>query len=489
MVSITGFKRLNALKNKEMYGYMLAGTSLIIGTIFNQLSFLFYFAIAFLGWKNHKKELDEIQLYYFIMPYSIIIGFSVWNYGVAHFVAVVIGILIAIVFSKVMKGLINYIDIKFGIIFLLPITFFTLSYSFDKLPALNVIEIPSILAPIYNHTPILRIASVIGVYLTIFTIVLLINSIIGLILDKSNTKIYKAIIAIIILLIISSNVLSTGDMLVIEESKPINVAAIQGDVVSVEGRPLVLGERFDFDFNHYKNMLSNVEADIFVFPQVPLGIYDIENRADHLYRQRLISLANEKNGILVGLLIESSSIYGGKRHKFISAYLVSPEGFIGKSSKRNLNFFTQSIIFSQSDNYSTVFSDYGELGVTISDDIRDLNTVRLLKKNGAEVILSTSNDDNFGVTFPANYNLFPVINAIQYNIPVVVANQDGTSMVVDKSGKIISQLDVKEKGVLVNEVKVQKTISIYSLFGRYLELLLAIFIAVLVIKSIRRYYF
>ncbi|SCY27113.1 carbon-nitrogen hydrolase family protein [Alkaliphilus peptidifermentans] len=489
MNKIIEFKRLNSLKNRQTYGFILAGIALILGLLLNHLSFLFYFSIGYLAWKNHRNEVDEIGLYYYILPYTIIIGFSLWNYGVAQFVALIIAVLIAIMFSTLMNGLINKLDIKLGNVFLLPMAFFILNYIFDKLPAINILEVPSLLAVIHNHTPVLRMATIFGMYGTIFLIVLFINSIVGILVDKENIGIYKKVTISIIILMLLSNIILTSNLLVVGESRSITVAAVQGDVVSAEGRPRVMKEIFDFDFNYYKNMLENVDADIIVFPQVPLGIYDIENIVDHKYRERLINLAKEKEAIIVSLLIESSSVHGGKHHRFISSYLISPEGVIGKSSKRNLNFFTQRIIFSKSEDYSAISTDYGEFGIAIADDIRDLNTVRLLKKNGAQIILSTSNDDNFGVTFSSNYNIYPIMNAIKYNIPVVVANQDGTSMLVDRTGKVIDQLAVKEKGVLVDEIDIQHSISIYSIFGRHLELILMLVIVYLIAKGIKKYYF
>ena len=73
--------------------------------------------------------------------------------------------------------------------------------------------------------------------------------------------------------------------------------------------------------------------------------------------------------------------------------------------------------------------------------------------------------------------------ALQYNIPIVVANEDGISQLVDRNGKVIDRLGMDETGVIGAEFIFEETTSYYLAVGRYLEgFVLAAILAALILR-------
>ncbi len=76
---------------------------------------------------------------------------------------------------------------------------------------------------------------------------------------------------------------------------------------------------------------------------------------------------------------------------------------------------------------------------------------------------------------------------MQYNIPIVVANEDGISQLLNQNGRVIDRLEMGETGVIGAEFVLEETPSYYLAVGRYLEgFVLAVILMALFLNVIGR---
>lgn len=141
---------------------------------------------------------------------------------------------------------------------------------------------------------------------------------------------------------------------------------------------------------------------------------------------------------------------------------------IGITRKRNLVPFTESKKYSKGEDYDVYDLGIGKVGISICYDI-NARTVERLKENGARVILAAFNDSGFGEVYHNIHGYYPVIKAAEYFIPIVVANEDGISQIINSSGKILDELMYEDKGAISYKIDIGDTLSIYLIIGQYLE--------------------
>ena len=96
-------------------------------------------------------------------------------------------------------------------------------------------------------------------------------------------------------------------------------------------------------------------------------------------------------------------------------------------------------------------------------------SVEKLKKNGADLILAPFNDTGFGAFYHNIQRYYPIINAVEYGVPVVVVNEDGISQIIDDKGCILGKLGYGKKDRLDRLVTIKIGNNPYSLYGGYLE--------------------
>jgi len=209
-----------------------------------------------------------------------------------------------------------------------------------------------------------------------------------------------------------------------------------------------------------------------------------------------------------------------------SILLVSDSGIVGKSRKRNLTPFSETDRYSPGKEYYIIQvnfgndyrnieysnseynnskynnskynnskygnseygnSEYGKnecdrtdisIGVSICYDT-NYDTVEKLKSNGAHLILAPFNDSGFGSIFHNIHRYYPVIKAIQCNIPIAVSNYDGISQIIGSDGNIIKELGFSDTGIITHTYCINNNAdcnkSLYLLFGQYMELGVFIF--------------
>lgn len=209
--------KITALKHLKTYYYILSGIALIIGLIFPKLNYAFYFAFIYPSFKIIKNEIDDISLFFYLLPYFLVVGIGCWNYIFPYYTGIVLSVLLLDLIAKVFNLVIKSVRGELSRIFVLSSLFFVFDYTFQELPFIQKVEMPPFLSPIYNHTPILKPSAIFGSHLMLFLIIITINALVVLVFSmppfnrktvKGPNKFFNATIISIIGIIISSSLKS-----------------------------------------------------------------------------------------------------------------------------------------------------------------------------------------------------------------------------------------------------------------------------------------
>ncbi len=141
--------------------------------------------------------------------------------------------------------------------------------------------------------------------------------------------------------------------------------------------------------------------------------------------------------------------------------------------------------FSPSNEKAKVFeSKFGKVGVGVCFDFHFSSLPRELTKQGAKILLFPSDDDmNKNKFFPYFHATDAVFRAIENNIPLISANTNGASVIVNSNGKIQKISPVNQQSVIVNEVSLRKTTTIFTRYGEWFGWLLVFGLAFVVLKQ------
>jgi len=106
------------------------------------------------------------------------------------------------------------------------------------------------------------------------------------------------------------------------------------------------------------------DADITVFPETELGIYDTENKVDQTFRKNIIDASKQLGGLALFTVTEGNSVTKSKDERFISALLLNDGKIVGISRKRNLVPFSESTNYSKGKDYDVYETQFGKIGVS-----------------------------------------------------------------------------------------------------------------------------
>jgi apolipoprotein N-acyltransferase len=235
---------------------------------------------------------------------------------------------------------------------------------------------------------------------------------------------------------------------------------------------------FQYRYDQYILTAGTPSSDIVLFPEIMVGIFDTEGIVDHDYRERWIDQAKMWNCILVPTVLEGNSRTQSSQDRRITTLIVHPSGILGSSSKRYLVPFSESRQYGAGSDYQPIPTPLGKIGLSICFDANG-DTIGRLARNRAQIILAPFNDTGFSPAFYQVHRFYTIIQAIEYKIPVIVANESGISQIVDARGRIIDALPIGAAGNIGAEVLLAQSPSIYLRYGSILEIIFLISLLVL----------
>ena len=474
------FNRLQALKLPMTYIYILSGIFLIIGLILPGINFLFYIGFLLPFYKTYIGEITDQDIFYFVFPYCMVLGIGVWNHIFPYYTGILIALTLPDLFARLIMKCIRLFESGPVKLFAIPVAIFFFDFTFSNLPFLKHVHVIPILASIYNHTFLLATSSLVGSHITLFIIMLAIGSLTAIAADRSHT-IKKLIILIISgLIILTPHIIKTGYLKGYDNEKPVIVAAVQGRIMSNQS----FGDNFTafskFIMDRYSEIINDEKADIYVFPETLSGVYDSSKPLTQDNLKEVINFAKKRDAMLLCLVIEKNLETNKEDTRFMTAVLADPSGVVGMSQKRYLVPFSESRRYNRGKDFSVFETKYGKIGISICYDT-NFDTVVKLKKNGAELILAPFNDYGFGKVYHNIHRYYPVINAIQCNVPVAQANYDGISQLITADGRVVKDLGYQKEGVISYGFNIKPSPSFYVSYGIYLEWMLYGFIILILI--------
>jgi hypothetical protein len=130
--------------------YLIAGTGLIIGNIYPATGVMFYFGIFLGTYLIQRGYNSRWGMYCFVLPYFIMLGFSVWNHVFPYYTGILIALLLGELFGRVLYNLLSSSKSRNMGLLILPFALFLFDFTFQRIPILRFIEMPPISAPLYN---------------------------------------------------------------------------------------------------------------------------------------------------------------------------------------------------------------------------------------------------------------------------------------------------------------------------------------------------
>jgi 5-aminopentanamidase len=202
----------------------------------------------------------------------------------------------------------------------------------------------------------------------------------------------------------------------------------------------------------YLKEAKGKEANLVVFPEMALTGYSVG--------ERLHLLAESKDGESLRTLrsiCKDLNMYAlvsfpekEETHYYISSALITDEGTMAGIYRKTHLFHMENNYFKRGDRWPVFDTKLGRIGVMICYDLEFPEVSRLLRLNGAEIILvNTANM----VPYENHQNIYMQSRALENELPVVICNrvgQEGSldffgrSMAVDQEGNILFMLGSEE---------------------------------------------
>lgn len=279
------------------------------------------------------------------------------------------------------------------------------------------------------------------------------------------------------------------------DGRKIKVSVMQGNIPQdKKWEPQFQQEVIDI----YKRLSLSVQADspdMIVWPEtaVPFIFGDDSGRTDDMisFQQQL------RTYLLFGSMFRKEG--GGLSN---SAVLLSPEGkLLSVYDKvhlvpygeyvplRRLTPFIEKITVGIGDfvpgrDQTVMKTPFARIGNLICYEIIFPGLVRKFAENGADLLVTITNDAWFGRTAaPYQHFSMAVFRAVENRVPVVRAANTGISGFIDSDGRILRQSDIFVKAALTGELAVGNEKSFYAEHGDVFAWLCVTCLVLLLIRS------
>ena len=468
---------LQQLPRIETFFFLLSGIFWIAGLYHPVLGLLFYASLLYPVLYMFRFRPSSSQLYFFLLPYFLTVGLGVWNSIFPYGLGILLALLLCDLFSKLLAFfLTSAAAFGGGRIMLLPAALAFMDAVFQKVPVLTAMEMIPVLAPIYHHAPMLATAAWLGRHLTIlllFTgttaiLLLLYFALAGL--QEASFQEKQSVVVIAFVCTAAVAAANVYDSRSAPSAPSIAVTAVQASLgFNGEDAGLSGEEAFAFRYARYLETAGSPAGDIVLFPEIMVGLYDTENQVDQGYRDKFRQQAASWDTLLVPLVLEGNSRTQDPADRRITALVVAADGILGRSSKRNLVPFSESRHFGQGSDYRAIATPLGRIGPSICYDANG-PTIRRLASDGAQIILAPFNNTDFTTVFHTVHRFYPIIQALEYQIPVAVANESGISQIIDSSGRILAALPIGAVDTITVTVPLSAGPSPYLRYGVFGEI-------------------
>lgn len=482
------------MKKRDILLSLLSGILLILSFPNFNLEFLAWFALLPLFYSLEGKDLFYSFILGFITGFASFLGIIYWviiavhTYGNVPLILSSLILLLLVIYLGLFTGafafLYRLVQIRSGLqtTLLAPILWVALEYLRSFL--LTGFPWANLGYSQYLNLPLIQIADITGVYGLSFAI-LLINATLFEVLHQWQKKSFLiqevgiAVLALLSLLIYGYGKMQSVDRQMIQ-NPPLKIALVQGNIdqsikwdESFQKETMKIYERLSFK-------VAEGKPDLIIWPETATPFFFQEAKA---YQPLVLDIPKKTDAFLL-FGTPSYKIEKGKVNHYNSAYLVSPSGeLVGKYDKihlvpfgeyvplSNLLFFIGSLgegigNFKPGNQIFNFSLPQGKFGVLICFEIIFPDLCRRFVKNGADFLVTITNDAWFGKT-SAPYQHFSIatFRAVENRVFIARAANTGITGFIDPKGRIVKQGGIFTEEAMNGTIRLSKNKSFYTLYG------------------------
>ncbi len=428
----------------------------------------------------------HVKIFVLTLVFGLVFGTVTYSWYVDIF-DVLLGSFLIIAVSLWHAKLIGYgIKLERAIgsswkIFALPLVYASLEFLQRQIPFINEWWFVPYAKSQWGFTEALGLLSVTGISGVTF-VMLLSNSAISDIIVNALMKKKQNKVSILALFLVASSLIFGYFQIKSVQGKSIKVAAIS-DMANVISGQTVEGYFVKDKHISKKILQKNITLTQQIATKKPDFVLWSENEFmnadDKESLSGLKAFSKELNSYII---VDTFMKQNGKL--FDSALSISPSGEAKISKKTHLFSGEINAGFSSSDEkIKAIETRFGKIGVGVCFDFHFSDVVRGLVKDGARILFFPTDDDmKQNRFFPYFHQSDAVFRAIEYNIPIVSANTNGASIIVNSNGKIEKMSEINKESAIVGAVNLKAKTTFYERFGEWFGYLIVLILGVVVLR-------
>ena len=483
------------MKKRDILLSLLSGILLIFSFPNFDLEFLAWFALVPLFYSINGKGLYHSFKLGFFTGLVSFLGILYWiivavhTYGNVSFILSGLILLLLVTYLSLFTGafifLTRLIQTRSGIqtILFTPILWVALEYLRSFL--LTGFPWAYLGHTQYLNLPFIQMADITGVYGLSF-VILSVNAALFAVLHQwpKRTFPFKEVVITVLILL---SFLIYGYVKIkhvdreIIKNPPMKVALVQGNIE----QSIKWDESFQLEtLKIYRRLSMRVaedKPDLIIWPETATPFFFQEAKE---YQPIVLEIPEKTNAFLL-FGTPFYKIEKGKVNYYNSAFLISPsKKLIGKYDKihlvpfgeyiplRKLLFFIESSIGKGIGNFTPGKESFnfslpqGKFGVLICFEIIFPDLCRRFVKDGADFLVTITNDAWFGKTSaPYQHLSMATFRAIENRVFIARAANTGISAFIDPKGKIVDQGGIFAEEAMNGTIRLSRNKTFYTLYG------------------------
>jgi apolipoprotein N-acyltransferase len=483
------------MKKRDLFLSILSGILLILSFPKYDFEFLAWIALVPLFYSIEGKGLYHSFLIGFLTGLVAYLGILYWiivavhNYGHVPLFLTVPILLLLVAYMSAYLGmfalLCRFTQVRFGIRSLLLAPLFWVSLEYLRSFFLTGFPWANLGYSQYLNLPFIQMADVTGVYGLSFVIVL-VNGTLGQVLRTWSQKSFPLKEAVIsALLLIVFLVYGYVKMNAVDRqmagNPSLRVGLVQGNIdqavkwdESFQKETLKIYEKLSFT-------VAEEKPDLIIWPETATPFFFQDEKE---YQPIVLNIPQRANSFLL-FGTPYYKIEKGKVNHYNSAFLVSPSGgLVGRYDKIHLVPFgeyvpLQEILFFVGSSLGEGIGNFksgkemvnlsmpqGKFGVLICFEIIFPDLCRKFVRNGANFLVTITNDAWFGKTSaPYQHLSIATFRAVENRVFIPRAANTGISAIIDPKGKILKQGDIFTEEAISGIIRLSDKKTFYTLYG------------------------
>jgi len=337
----------------------------------------------------------------------------------------------------------------------------------------------------YLNLPFIQIADITGVYGLSFVILFVNATLFGVLHQWPKKTFPLKEVAITVLVLLGFLIYGYVKMKHVDreaiQSASLRVGLVQGNI----DQSIKWNESFQLEtlkiYGRLSMRVAEDKPDLIIWPETATPFFFQEAKE---FQPIVLEIPQKTNAFLL-FGTPFYKIEGGKVNYYNSAFLVSPsKELIGKYDKihlvpfgeyvplRKLLFFIESSIGEGIGNFKpgkgtiNLSLPQGKFGILICFEIIFPDLCRRFVKDGADFLVTITNDAWFGKTSaPYQHLSIATFRAIETRVFIARAANTGISAFIDPKGKILQQGDLFTEEAMNGTIRLMKEKTFYTLYG------------------------